>query len=102
MVVCAVIPRLRAAATGGILIVLVALRPGGYLPAMYVIQALPFFALCVAGLVQMPVRVIALSGRKVLRTLGVAATAAAVGVVMLGLVPRWFDSSRQRLDRLVQ
>lgn len=96
VIVCAVIPRLRAVAIAGILIVLVALRPSGYLPAMYVIQALPFFALCVAGLVQVPVRV-ALSGRKVLRTLGVTATAAAVGVLMLGLVPRWFDSGRHAL-----
>ena len=31
------------------ILALVALRPGGYLPAMYVIQALPFLALVLAG-----------------------------------------------------
>ncbi|MGW4351441.1 ArnT family glycosyltransferase [Nocardia sp. NPDC004582] len=45
------VPRLRAPALAGALLVVMALRPGGYLPAMYVIQALPFFALAVAGLV---------------------------------------------------
>ncbi|GAA0806201.1 ArnT family glycosyltransferase [Spirilliplanes yamanashiensis] len=42
--------RLRAPAVAGVILIAMALRPGGYLPAMYVIQALPFFALCLAGL----------------------------------------------------
>ncbi len=42
--------RLRAPAVAGLILVLMAVRPNGYLPAMYVIQALPFFALCLAGL----------------------------------------------------
>jgi hypothetical protein len=96
VIACAVIPRLRGPALAGILIMLVALRPGGYLPAMYVIQVLPFFALCVAGLAQEAVRA-ARSDRKALRALGVASTAAAIGVAMIGLVPRWFDSARHAL-----
>jgi 4-amino-4-deoxy-L-arabinose transferase-like glycosyltransferase len=43
--------RLRAPAIAGVILVLMAIRPNGYLPAMYVIQVLPFFALCLAGLV---------------------------------------------------
>jgi hypothetical protein len=43
--------RLRAPALAGLAFVVVAMRPGGYLPAMYVIQALPFFALALAGIV---------------------------------------------------
>jgi 4-amino-4-deoxy-L-arabinose transferase-like glycosyltransferase len=45
------IRQLRAPALAGLMLVLVAMRPGGgYLPAMYVLQAIPFFALAVAGL----------------------------------------------------
>ncbi|WP_433591482.1 ArnT family glycosyltransferase [Nocardia sp. CA-145437] len=50
--------RLRAPALAGVLLVAMALRPGGYLPAMYVIQALPFFALALAGLVDAGARVL--------------------------------------------
>lgn len=42
------ISRLRAPSVAIIVLLLVAMRPG-YLPAMYVIQALPFLALCLAG-----------------------------------------------------
>jgi hypothetical protein len=40
--------RVRAPALAGAILVVMALRPG-YLPAMYVIQALPFFGLAIAG-----------------------------------------------------
>jgi hypothetical protein len=43
------VKRLREVAVASLLLVVVACRPGGYLPAMYVLQALPFFALCTAG-----------------------------------------------------
>ncbi|SEL75210.1 ArnT family glycosyltransferase [Streptacidiphilus jiangxiensis] len=43
------VKRLREVAVASLLLVIVACRPGGYLPAMYVLQALPFFALCTAG-----------------------------------------------------
>ncbi|GGK37588.1 hypothetical protein GCM10010124_32990 [Pilimelia terevasa] len=42
--------RLRVPAVAATVMSLIALRPGGYLPAMYVTQVLPFFALCLAGL----------------------------------------------------
>jgi hypothetical protein len=48
--------RMREIAVAGTLLVLVAARPGGYLPAMYIIQALPFFALAIAGVVDAAVR----------------------------------------------
>ncbi|MFB7467902.1 ArnT family glycosyltransferase [Streptomyces sp. NPDC056224] len=40
---------LAGPALAAVLLALVALRPSGYLPAMYVIQALPFLALVLAG-----------------------------------------------------
>jgi hypothetical protein len=42
---------LRPIALAGAILVAVALRPGGYLPAMYVVQVLPFFAIATAGVV---------------------------------------------------
>ena len=40
--------RLRAPALAVLLLLVMAMRPG-YLPAMYIIQALPFLAICIAG-----------------------------------------------------
>ncbi|GIF99777.1 ArnT family glycosyltransferase [Catellatospora citrea] len=48
--------RLRVPAVAVALLAVVALRPGGYLPTMYVIQALPFLALCLAGVLALAVR----------------------------------------------
>lgn len=42
--------RLRPIALAAVILIVVAARPSGYLPAMYVIQALPFFAIVIAGL----------------------------------------------------
>ncbi|HEX5740577.1 MAG TPA: hypothetical protein VFY17_03360, partial [Pilimelia sp.] len=42
--------RLRVPAVAAVVMSVMALRPGGYLPAMYVTQVLPFSALCLAGL----------------------------------------------------
>ena len=93
---CAAIARLRALAVGGILIILIALRPGGYLPAMYVIQALPFFALCIAGVTQVIARWM-LASRKSLQGLGVFASGAVALLAVLGLAPRWIDSTHHAL-----
>ena len=92
--VCALADRrLRAPALAAALLSLVAMRPTGYMPAMYVIQALPFFALVLAGLAA---RVVALAisfraggGRtqRLGRRIAVAAAAAAAAGY---LVPLWY------------
>lgn len=51
VVVLLAVPRLRPIALAFVLWALPVLKPGGYLPAMYVIAALPFAALLTAGLV---------------------------------------------------
>ncbi|MFD7626085.1 ArnT family glycosyltransferase [Streptomyces sp. NPDC059851] len=80
----------------------VALRPDGYLPAMYVIQALPFFALVLAGGAASVTHAVLRRrraagerrtltyGRRVL--VGVLAVAAAVYVL-----PRWYEGNRTAL-----
>jgi hypothetical protein len=41
---------MRPVAIAGVILVLTVLRPSGYVPSMYIIQMLPFFAICIAGL----------------------------------------------------
>ncbi|WP_238547302.1 ArnT family glycosyltransferase [Actinoplanes friuliensis] len=55
-VVALAVRRLRAPAIAATILAVVALRPGGYLPAMYVVQVLPFFALVIAGVADEGVR----------------------------------------------
>jgi hypothetical protein len=56
--------RLRPIALGGVILMLVGMRPSGYLPAMYIVGLLPFFALCAAGAGETLVRTSArLAGR---------------------------------------
>ncbi|WP_214107771.1 ArnT family glycosyltransferase [Acrocarpospora catenulata] len=44
--------RLRPVALGGMILMVVGMRPSGYLPAMYIIGLLPFFAICAAGIAE--------------------------------------------------
>ncbi|GAB2983843.1 hypothetical protein GCM10023080_057180 [Streptomyces pseudoechinosporeus] len=81
--------RLWPVALAVLLLALVALRPGGYLPQMYVVQVLPFLAITLAGLVQAAVAW--LPGKRRLR-IGAAATAAVAAVALAG--PHWYDEDR--------
>ncbi|MFD3929471.1 ArnT family glycosyltransferase [Streptomyces sp. NPDC058614] len=81
------------------ILALVAMRPSGYLPAMYVIQALPFLALVLAGGTASVAHAVlrrwrsteekpyVLWGRRVTAALLVAGAA-------LYVVPRWYDGDR--------
>ncbi|MFD8421881.1 ArnT family glycosyltransferase [Streptomyces sp. NPDC059668] len=81
------------------ILALVALRPGGYLPAMYVIQALPFLALVLAGSTASVLHAVLRRRRdtaeKPALTWGRWATATALVAVAAGFVlPRWYDGDR--------
>ncbi|GAB2570889.1 hypothetical protein Aab01nite_05380 [Paractinoplanes abujensis] len=85
-----VLRRLRPVTVAGAILILVALRPGGYLPAMYVVQVLPFFALAIAGVL--------------FHTLsrlqhGWKWSAIALAVVLAAVVvaPRWYVGDRRAL-----
>lgn len=78
------------------ILALVALRPSGYLPAMYAIQALPFLALVLAGgtasLAHLVLRRWRSEAEKSYVTWGRRVTAAAlVAVAALYVLPRWYD-----------
>ncbi|MEV6729443.1 phospholipid carrier-dependent glycosyltransferase [Streptomyces sp. NPDC051364] len=93
---------LAGPALAAVILAAVALRPSGYLPAMYVIQALPFLALVLAGGAASVTHAVLRRrrtpgerrsltyGRRVL--IGVLAAAAAVYVL-----PRWYDGNRTAL-----
>ena len=82
--------RLRPVTVAGAILILVALRPGGYLPAMYVVQVLPFFALAVAGVLAWTV------GRfRGLAQAGVVALAVLLAAVVVA--PRWYVGDRRAL-----
>jgi hypothetical protein len=88
--------RLRAPALAVLLLLGMAMRPG-YLPAMYVIQALPFLALCIAGVLAAGVRVV-LAPAKTADLRRRRVRVAVVAVVAAGLaglvVPRWAEGDR--------
>lgn len=90
--------RLRPVALAAVILVVVAVRPNGYLPAMYVIQVLPFFAVAIAGLADEGVRALLSDRARELiarwwrweapwRRIDVAAFS---GVILIGLIaPQW-------------
>ncbi|MET0423418.1 MAG: phospholipid carrier-dependent glycosyltransferase [Actinoplanes sp.] len=82
--------RLRPVAVAGTILIVVALRPGGYLPAMYVVQVLPFFALAIAGVVGWA----ALRLRPTWRWVAVPLAVAVAAVVV---APRWYVGDRRAL-----
>jgi 4-amino-4-deoxy-L-arabinose transferase-like glycosyltransferase len=102
-VVALMVARLRAPAVGAVLLLLMAVRPGGYLPAMYVVQALPFFAILLAGVIE--VGAVRLVGRPAsTRPAGVGVRRSPVRwavlvIAALGAVgfvgPRWYDGDRR-------
>ncbi|MET8974705.1 phospholipid carrier-dependent glycosyltransferase [Streptomyces sp. NPDC004539] len=81
------------------ILAVVALRPGGYLPAMYVIQALPFLSLVLAGAVASVAHTVVHKGRRPAEgrwgTYGRYALAAALALAAAAyVVPRWYDGDR--------
>ena len=97
-VVALAVRRLRPAAVAAALLSLVAMRPGGYLPAMYVIQLLPFFAIVIAGVVE--ISVVALLRRRPAvagRRPRIAVLAALIAVAAVVVLPGWYVGDKRAL-----
>ncbi|MHC0430829.1 ArnT family glycosyltransferase [Streptomyces sp. O3] len=78
---------------------LVAMRPSGYLPAMYVIQALPFLALVLAGAAASVAHGVlrrsrASGERRVFTGLRWALALALASLALAYTAPRWYDGNR--------
>ncbi|GGZ94117.1 ArnT family glycosyltransferase [Streptomyces echinoruber] len=81
------------------ILTVLALRPNGYLPAMYVIQALPFLALVLAGAAASVVHTVLHRRRRATEkrylTHGRYALAAVLALAAGAfVVPRWYDGDR--------
>ncbi|MFF8830385.1 ArnT family glycosyltransferase [Streptomyces sp. NPDC015131] len=78
------------------ILALVALRPSGYLPAMYVIQALPFLALVLAGGAASLAHAVLRRGRPVPRLVPFRRAAAVLlaATAAVHVVPRWYEGDR--------
>jgi 4-amino-4-deoxy-L-arabinose transferase-like glycosyltransferase len=109
--------RLRAPALAAALLTAMAMRPGGYLPAMYVIQVLPFLAIALAGVVEVVATrlwTMDLSAFPGVSRIGrgsrdwarwtrwarwapVAVLVVAAGLAVAVVVPRWADGDRRAM-----
>ncbi|MET9803965.1 phospholipid carrier-dependent glycosyltransferase [Streptomyces sp. NPDC006368] len=78
------------------LLAVVALRPSGYLPAMYVIQALPFLALVLAGGAASVAHAVLRKGRPLPRLVPVRRAVAALltASAVVYVAPRWYEGDR--------
>jgi 4-amino-4-deoxy-L-arabinose transferase-like glycosyltransferase len=81
--------RLRSVAVALVLLIAVALRPGGYLPAMYIVQLFPLFALALAGLADLGAGLLLRKGRGWVWLRSATAVLIALGVVVY-VAPRWY------------
>ncbi len=88
---------LRPVAIAGVILVLGLLRGSGYLPAMYVIQMLPFLALAVAGLTDRLVAfLLTFKARPVFwqQILRLALVAACIAAAAVYVVPKWYSGDK--------
>jgi hypothetical protein len=77
--------------------VLTAIRPSGYLPAMYIIQMLPFFALAVAGIADRLVAgILTYRARPIFwqQVTRLAAVAVCIVIAFAYVVPRWYSGDK--------
>jgi len=86
--------RVRPIALAGAILMAVALRPGGYLPAMYVVQVLPFFAIALAGVIAWAVTTLR-PGRVWWRW---AVLGTMISLSVLVVAPRWYVGDRRALS----
>ena len=93
IVVCLPVRRLRPPAVAGAILTLIACRPGGHLPVMYVVQLLPFLAIAIGGVLDLVVRLV--PDRRRWARYAVLAVLATLAATMIA--PRWYTGNRVAL-----
>ncbi|MEV7612438.1 phospholipid carrier-dependent glycosyltransferase [Streptomyces sp. NPDC089799] len=88
---------LAGPALAAVILALVAMRPSGYLPAMYVIQALPFLALVLAGGAASITHAVLRRGRWRITYARRAVLAVLAVTAAVYVVPRWYEGNRTAL-----
>jgi 4-amino-4-deoxy-L-arabinose transferase-like glycosyltransferase len=86
--------QLRPVAIAGVTLVLAAIRPSGYLPAMYIIQMLPFFALGTAGIADQAVSfILKYRARPIFwqQISRLALVVVCLVVAVIYVVPKWYS-----------
>lgn len=97
-VVALAVRRLRAPAVAAALLSLMAMRPGGYLPAMFVIGVLPFFAIVIAGVVELAATAILRHGPPSVGARPRLAVLAALTTLAVAIVgPQWYVGDRRAM-----
>lgn len=92
-VVCLFLPAVRGVAVTIAVFSVMAMRPGGYLPGMYVIVLLPFFAIAIAAVIDRAHTAVMSMDRPAHRMVGAGIVAALLGVAAFTVVPRWVDGA---------
>jgi hypothetical protein len=92
-VVCLAVRRLRPPAVAGAILTLIAFRPSGHLPVMYVVQILPFFAIAIAGVLDLVVRQV--PARRRLPRLAVLTVFVTLAATLIA--PRWYTHNQLAL-----
>lgn len=104
VLICLLFRNTRPVAIGGVILVLSLLREG-YLPSMYIIGLLPFFAICIAGLADKLVTgILTFAARPVFwqQIVRMAVVAALATTAVIYVVPKWYghdhDADTQNLN----
>lgn len=95
--ICLFLPAVRSIAVVIAIFSLMALRPGGYLPGMYVIVLLPFLALAIAAVVDRIHAAVVALDRPVHRMIGFGVLTALLAAAAVSVVPRWLDGAENAL-----
>jgi hypothetical protein len=98
------IRQIRVPAIAGLLLAGMAMRPGGYLPAMYVVQVLPFFAICLACVTGYVVQKVLKFGPQLspkLQFWRLSAVVMVLSALAIIIVPPWYEGDRRAMTARV-
>lgn len=94
---CLVWPGLRGIGLAIVLFTAMAMRPSGYLPGMYIIVLLPFFAVAIAALLDRTYTLATRSSVRQWQIMGASGMAVVLAAAALTVAPGWADQTTHAL-----